>query len=68
MREYKIIKSDLGWNIYKRKEENWKLSVRFLGWKDNRLLNKDYARTFYHREDAEWALVIMKHKDERKSD
>ena len=27
-----------------------------------------YARTFYHREDAESALVIMKRKDEKKSD
>lgn len=68
MREYKIIKSDLGRNIYKRKEESWKISVRFLGGKDNWILNKDHARTFYHREDAEWALVIMKRKDEQKSD
>ena len=68
MREYKIIKSDLGRNIYKKKEGDWKLSVRFLGWKDNWILNKSYARTFYNREDAVWALVVMKRKDEQKSD
>lgn len=68
MREYKIIKSDLGWNIYKKQEKDWKLSIWFLGWGDKWTLRKDYARTFYHREDAVSALVVMKKKDEKNTD
>lgn len=68
MREYKIIKADLGWNIYKRKEEGWKLSVRFLYSHDKRGLNRQYARTFYNREDAVGALVVIKRKDEQNTD
>jgi hypothetical protein len=68
MREYKIVKSDLGRNIYKKREKDWKISLRFLGWNNKRVLNKSYAKTFYHREDALAALVIVKMKNEKKSD
>lgn len=68
MRQYKIVKSDLWFNIYKKLEKDWRLSIWFLGWDGKRVLNKDYARTFYHREDAESALVVIRHKDEKKSD
>lgn len=69
MRQYKIFKTDLGFWIYKKIErENWLISIRFLDWKDKRTLSKDHARTFYHREDAEWALIIMKHKDAKETD
>ena len=68
MREYRIAKSDLGRNIYKRKEENWLRQMRFLDWKGTWTLRKDYAKTFYHRGDAEWVLGVMKIKDAKKSD
>lgn len=68
MREYKIVKSDLGWNIYKKLEKDWKLSIWFLGWDGKRILNKSYAKTFYHREDALAALVITKTKDGKNTD
>lgn len=68
MREYKIVKSDLGRNIYKKREKDWKISLRFLGWDNKWILNKSYAKTFYHREDALAALVIVKMKNEKKSD
>ena len=68
MREYKIIKSDLGWNILRRKEENWFTSIRFLNWLNKRTLNRTYARTFYHREDAIWALILIRRKNEKDSD
>lgn len=42
--------------------------MRFLDWKDKRVLNKSYARTFYHREDAVAALVLMKTKDGKETD
>lgn len=69
MREYRIAKTDLGWNIYKRKvEENWIRQVRFLDWRGAWTLRKGYARTFYHREDAADVLWLMKIKDGKKSD
>lgn len=68
MRKYRIAESDLGWNIYKKKEENWLSQMWFLDWHGRRTLNKDYARTFYHKEDAEGVLWVMKIKDGKKSD
>jgi hypothetical protein len=32
------------------------------------VLRKEFARTFYHREDAVSALTLMKIKDGKKSD
>lgn len=63
MWEYKIVRSNLWWQIYKKQEKNWFIQIWFLYPQDKRGLNKDYARTFYHREDALSALVIMKTKD-----
>ena len=68
MWEYKIFKTDLWFWIYKKLEKDGFISIWFLAWDDKRTLRKDYAKTFYHRDDAMAALVIMKHKDERKSD
>ena len=63
MREYKITKSWLWYNIYKKKEINWLLYVYFLGKEDERRLWKQYARTFYHKEDAMSHLTLARYKD-----
>ena len=68
MWEYKIYKTDLGYGIYKKREVEGRISLWFLGWNEQWTLRKDFAKTFYHRDDAASALVIMKHKDEQKSD
>lgn len=68
MREYKIVKSNLGRQIYKKKEHDGFIQMWFLCPHDKWWLNKDYARTFYHREDALSALVIMKTKDGKDTD
>lgn len=68
MWEYRIIKSDLGYNIYRKREKDWMISVWFLNWNMRRTLNRNYAKTFYHREDALSALVIMKTKDGKETD
>lgn len=65
MWEYKIIRCDLWWNIYKKLEKNGYISLWFLGSNGKWVLNKDAARIFYHREDAVSNLVIMKAKDEK---
>ena len=63
MREYKIYKNDLGFGIYKKKTEGKFIQIWFLDWKDKWCLNKDWARTFYHRDDALSALAVMKMRD-----
>ena len=68
MREYKIFKTDLWFGIYKKLEKEWKLSLWFLSWGGQWTLRKDFAKTFYHRDDAIAALVVIKKKDEQKSD
>ena len=69
MREYRIAQTDLGRNIYKRiKNENWTMHMRFLDWKWNWTLRKEFARIFYRREDAADILWLVKIKDGKKSD
>lgn len=65
MREYKIYKTDLWFGIYKKLEKDGFISIWFLAWDDKRTLRKDYARTFYHREDAMAAMTVMKIKDKK---
>ena len=68
MREYRIFKTDLWWSIYRKKQVGKLLFMQFLTWKNVWSLNKSYARIFYQREEAVGALIIMKAKDEKKSD
>lgn len=68
MREYKIFKTDLWWGIYKRKYIGKILLVSYLNWHNMRTPNKTFAKTFYNQEDAVSALVVIKKKDENKSD
>lgn len=66
MRVYRIVRCNLGYNIYKKLEKNWYISLRFLGSNNKWVLNKESAKIFYHREDALSSLVIIKAKDEWK--
>lgn len=68
MREYRIFKTDLWWSIYRKKQVGKLLFMQFLTWKNVWSTNKGYARVFYKREDAEECLVVIKAKDEKKSD
>ena len=62
-RQYRIIKTDVWYSLYKKLEKNGYISLWFL-WAENKwVLNKDYAKVFYHREDAESALILIKIKD-----
>lgn len=60
-REYKITKSDLGYHVYRRKEDNGMLRLEWLQ-RNSYTLNRDFARTFYTLNDAEGALVIARKK------
>lgn len=68
MREYRIFRTDLWWSIYRKKQVGKFLFLQFLSWKNQWIMNKTYARIFYQRDEAESVLVIMKAKDEKKSD
>ena len=59
MRDYKITKSDLWYNVYRKKEEDWMIRMEWLQ-RDSYTLNRDYARTFYHLEDAISGLTIAR--------
>ena len=60
MREYKITKSNLGYNVYREKE--WRIE-----WlqKNSYTLNRDFARTFYHLDDAISNLTLAKFQWEK---
>lgn len=60
-REYKITKSNLGYNVYRVWEENWFIRMERLQ-NNSYTLNRDFAKTFYHLNDATSALVIAKSK------
>lgn len=64
MREYKIFKTDLWFGIFKKNNN----SIWFLSWNNRWWLRKEFAKTFYHREDAVSALVILKKRDEQSTD
>lgn len=69
MREYRIIRSDMWWNI-SRKKEMWRLMLlQYLNWKGLWTPNKWLSKTFYKREDAERTLKVIEKQDEwKKSD
>ena len=64
-REYRITKSTLGYNVYRKSEEDWLIRMEWLQ-RNTYTTNRDYARTFYTIWDAESALVLakIKSKDE----
>lgn len=69
MRKYRIARTDLGYNICKKKEnENWTMEYWFLWPKNTWILDKSYAKTFYTESDAGGALSIMKTRDAKKAD
>ena len=69
MYEYKVIRTEMGWIISRKKEMGRLMILQYLNWYGLWTPNKWAARVFYKREDAVWALVVVKRKDEwEKSD
>ena len=63
-REYKITKSDLWYHVYRTKEEGWIMRLEWLQ-RNSYTLRRDFARTFYHLDDAISNLQIAKAKWEK---
>ncbi len=57
MREYKIIKSDLWYQVYR---EDWEIRERLQ--RESYTSNRNFARVFYHLDNALSALQIAKAK------
>jgi len=68
MREYRIVRCDLWWNIYRKKQVWRMMMLQYLNWKWLWGTNKLLAKTFYKREDAEGALVVARHNEWKESD
>ena len=62
MREYFITKSDLWYHVFREKTENDLKTVEWLQ-KDTYTLNRNFARVFYHLDDAKGALVIARRRN-----
>ena len=65
MYEYRIIKNDRWWIIYRKKEMGKLILLQYLNWHLLRTPNKWIAKTFYRKEDAADALVLMKARDKK---
>lgn len=63
MWEYKIVNSALWYNIYrKNKLDDKRFNLEFLWANLKRIKDKDFAKIFYHQEDAVSALAVIKMK------
>lgn len=61
-REYKITKGDLGYHVYRiDKREDWTMRLEWLQ-RNTYTPHKEFARTFYHLDDAVSALSVEKMK------
>lgn len=59
-RYYYITKSDLGYQIYRVKEnENWTTNMEWLQ-RNSYTLNRSFARTFYNLTDASSAFTLAR--------
>jgi len=68
MYEYKIIRTERGW-ILSRKKEMWRLMIlQYLNWKWLWSPHKSYAKVFYDKDSAAEALVGIKCNEWKKSD
>jgi len=61
MREYFITKSDLWYHVFRKKTENGLETVEWLQ-NNSYTLNRNFAKTFYHLDDAKGALVLARRK------
>ena len=67
MWEYKILQSDIGYKIYKKKECDWIMSMWFL-WPENKwVLNTNCWKLYYHKEDALAALTLARFTDRKEN-
>ncbi len=68
-RQYRIARTDLGYKIVKKREnENWTKECWFLWPNNNRVLEPKHAKTFYTEDDARSILILIQRKDAKETD
>jgi hypothetical protein len=68
MREYKIIRTERGWILSRKKEMGRLLLLQYLNWKWLWTPHKTYAKVFYDKDSAAENLVVIKSNEWKKSD
>ncbi len=68
MREYKIIKTERGWILSRKKEMGRLLLLQYLNWKWLWTPHKTYAKVYYDKDSAAEALVVIRQNESKKSD
>ena len=68
MREYKIIRTERGWILSRKKEMGRLLLLQYLNWKWLWTPHKTYAKVYYDKDSAAEALVVIKSNEWKKSD
>ena len=68
MRECKIIKTERGWILSRKKEMGRLLLLQYLNWKWLWTPHKTYAKIFYDKDSAAENLVVIKSNEWKKSD
>lgn len=68
MREYKIIKTERGWILSRKKEMGRLLLLQYLNWKWLWTPHKSFAKVYYDKDNAAEALVVIKSNEWKKSD
>ena len=60
--EYKILKSDLWYSIYRKREEGKFIYVEYLNWDGKWVLSRDSARVFHTEDDVKSAFIVCRRK------
>ena len=68
MREYKIIKTERGWILSRKKEMGRLFLLQYLNWKWLWTPHKTYAKVYYDKDSAAENLVVIKSNEWKKSD
>ena len=68
MYEYKIIKTERGWILSRKKEMGRLMILQYLNWKWLWSPHKPYAKVYYDKDSAAEALVGIKCNEWKKSD
>ena len=68
MREYKIIRTERGRILSRKKQMGRLMLLQYLNWKGLWSPHKTFAKVYYDKDSAAEALVILKRKKRKKSD
>ena len=68
MREYKIIRTERGRILSRKKQMGRLMLLQYLNWKGLWSPHKTFAKVYYDKDSAAEALVVLKSNEWKKSD